>query len=114
MESPKAIHLGPVGNEIIDWGDIDSPIGDQISSVSGSILDKSENHEMGYWQCSEGEWDCHVTKNEFCHFIEGECIYTSEDGSIINISSGSIAFFPKDWNGKCKVVRKIKKFYCIF
>jgi uncharacterized cupin superfamily protein len=69
---------------------------------------------MGYWQCSEGEWDCHVTKNEFCHFIEGECIYTSEDGSIINISSGSIAFFPKDWNGKCKVVKKIKKFYCIF
>tara|TARA_B100000902_G_C26529497_1_gene537179 strand:+ start:64 stop:408 length:345 start_codon:yes stop_codon:yes gene_type:complete len=114
MESPKAIHLGPVGNEIIDWGNIDSPIGSQISSVSGYLLDKSESHEMGYWQCSEGEWDCHVTKNEFCHFIEGECIYTSEDGSIINISSGSIAFFPKDWNGKCKVVKKIKKFYCIF
>ena len=114
MSFPKAIHLKSAGNDIIDWGDIESPIGDQTSKVSGYLLDKSEKYEMGYWQCSEGVWECHVTKNEFCHFVEGECIYTSEDSSIINIFPGSIAFFPKDWRGKCKVLKKIKKFYCIF
>ena len=53
MNFPKAIHLKSTGNNIIDWGNIETPIGDQISKVSGYLLDKSSNHEMGYWQCSE-------------------------------------------------------------
>ena len=41
MSFPKAIHLKSAGNDIIDWGDIESPIGDQTSKVSGYLLDKS-------------------------------------------------------------------------
>ena len=114
MSYSKAIHLEAGYNQIIDWGNVDSPIGDNISKVSGYLLNKTSNHEMGYWQCTEGEWNCHVTKPEFCHFIEGKCIYTSENNEVININPGSIAYFPKDWKGTCRVIKKIKKFYCIF
>lgn len=114
MNFPKAIHLNAKGNQILDWGNIENPIGDKISKVSGYLLNKSENYEMGYWQCSEGEWHCHVAKSEFCHFTEGECIYTSENNEVINIYPNSIAYFPKNWKGTCKVIKKIKKFYCIF
>ena len=114
MSFPKVIHLNSLNGKIINWGEVDMPIDQPISKMSGFLLNKDESSETGYWECTEGKWQCHVTRNEFCHFVEGECLYTSEENEEIEITPGSIAFFPKDWKGVCLVKKKIKKFYCIF
>ena len=99
--------------EYIDWGSVESPIGNPISKTSGFLISKDEIQETGYWQCTEGKWNCHVTDTEFCHFLEGECTYVSEDGQIIEVKPGTVAVFPKNWKGTCHIKSKIKKYYCI-
>ena len=114
MGFPKALHLNSLNAIIVNWGNVDKPIDQPISKMSGFLLNKDVVSETGYWECTEGKWQCQVTRNEFCHFVDGECLYTSEDNEVIEITPGSIAFFPKDWRGICLVKKKIRKFYCIF
>ena len=32
-----------------------------------------------------GKWSCHVTRDEFCHFLEGRCTYTHESGEVTKV-----------------------------
>ena len=100
-------------NSFVDWGIVDSPIGEQISKTSGFLISKNKIQETGYWQCTEGSWNCHVTNTEFFHFLEGECTYVSDKGQVIEVKPGTVAVFPKDWKGTCSIKKKIKKYYCI-
>ena len=100
-------------DSFIDWGIVESPIGEQISKTSGFLISKNKIQETGFWQCTEGSWNCHVTNTEFCHFLEGECTYVSEKGQVIEVKPGTVAVFPKDWKGTCSIKKKIKKYYCI-
>jgi len=54
-----------------------------------------------------------VTKDEFCHFLSGSCTYTAEDGQMIEVMPGTIAFFPENWKGVCEVRETIRKVYMI-
>ena len=100
-------------NSFVDWGAVESPIGEKISQTSGFLISKNKTQESGYWQCTEGSWKCHVTNTEFCHFLEGECTYLSDKGQVIEVIPGTVAVFPKDWKGTCSIKKKIKKYYCI-
>ena len=99
--------------DYLDWGPVPDPIGKLISHTSGFLISKNDIQETGFWQCTEGEWKCHVTNTEFCHFLDGESTYTSNSGDIINIKPGTVAVFPKNWKGTCLIKKKIKKYYCI-
>ncbi len=52
--------------------------------TSGVLLHKDPNgeSEVGLWICTPGTWECHVTCDEFCHFLEGRCTYTHESGEV--------------------------------
>jgi uncharacterized cupin superfamily protein len=54
-----------------------------------------------------------VTRDEFCHFLEGRCTYVHESGEVIEIVPDTAAFFPQDWKGVCTVHETIKKVYMI-
>jgi uncharacterized protein len=56
---------------------------------------------------------CHVTSDEFCHFLLGRCTYTHESGEVIELVPDTVAFFPKDWKGACKVHETVRKVYMI-
>jgi uncharacterized protein len=69
--------------------------------------------ETGIWICTPGYWNCHVTSDEFCHFLLGRCTYTHVSGEVIEIAPDTVAFFPKDWKGTCRVHETIRKVYMI-
>lgn len=94
-----------------DWGTVPTMIEGE-SRTSGVILHKGES-EAGIWVCTPGHWHCHVTSDEFCHFLLGRCTYTHESGEVIEIVPGTAAFFPKDWKGTCRVHETIRKVYMI-
>ena len=100
--------------ELTDWGVIPTMIEGE-SRTSGVILHQGANgeSEAGVWICTPGYWDCHVTADEFCHFLEGRCTYTHESGDVIEIEPDTAAFFPKDWKGTCRVTETIRKVYMI-
>jgi len=97
-----------------DWGPIPTMIEGQ-STTAGILLHKGPGGvcETGIWICSPGYWNCHVTSDEFCHFIAGRCTYTHESGEAIEIEPDTAAFFPKDWKGTCRVRETVRKVYMI-
>ncbi len=100
--------------ELKDWGVIPTMI-EGTSHVSGRLLHKGPEgrSECGLWICTPGTWACHVTRDEFCHFLEGRATYVHESGDVIEITPDTAAFFPQDWKGTCTVHETIKKVYMI-
>lgn len=100
--------------DLKDWGVIPTMIEGE-SRTSGKVFYKGPNgeSESGLWICTPGKWFCHVTSDEFCHFLEGRCTYVHESGEVIEITPDTAAFFPKDWKGECTVHETVKKVYMI-
>jgi uncharacterized protein len=116
----------PAG-EMKDWGPIvplrdeagGSPAGGiaapAASRTRGVLLHKGSggSPEAGIWECTPGEWECRVTRDEFCHFLSGRCVYTHESGERTELAGGDAAFFPAGWNGRCSVIETVRKVYMI-
>lgn len=100
--------------DLKDWGVITTMIEGE-SRTTGKLIHKGPNgeSECGLWVCTPGKWNCHVTRDEFCHFLEGRCTYVHESGEVIEITPDTAAFFPQDWKGVCTVHETIKKVYMI-
>ncbi len=109
LEAPAG-HTGP----FTDWGMVPTLIEGE-SRTSGLVIFRHPNgkSESGIWICTPGFWNCHVTSDEFCHFLLGRCTYTHESGEVIEIVPDTAAFFPKDWKGTCRVHETIRKVYMI-
>lgn len=96
------------------WGPIPTMI-EGISETSGILISKEPDGraESGIWICTPGYWNCHVTSDEFCHFLSGRCTYQHESGEIIEIQPDTAAFFPKGWKGTCRIHETVRKVYMI-
>ena len=112
--SAPHIHKPAEWDGLADWGAIEEMIDGQ-SHTSGRLLHKGANgeSECGLWVCTPGKWRCHVTRDEFCHFLEGRCSYVHESGEVIEIVADTAAFFPQGWKGVCSVHETVKKVYMI-
>ena len=95
-----------------DWGVIPTMI-EGRSETSGIVIHKGPDgeSETGIWICTPGFSNCHVTRDEFCHFLLGQCTYTHESGDVIEIGPDTTAFFPEGWKGTCRVHETIRKVY---
>jgi uncharacterized cupin superfamily protein len=100
--------------ELVDWGPITTMIEGQ-SHTSGRLLARGADgrSETGLWRCTPGRWHCHVTRDEFCHFLSGRCTYVHESGEVTEIVAGTVAFFAEDWRGTCTVHETVTKVYMI-
>jgi uncharacterized cupin superfamily protein len=110
---PDAAGLTP--DDLADWGDVPEPLSEEVSHTSGKIMVGGGGvfPEAGYWRCTPGSWRCEVDRDEFCHFLEGDCVYTHDSGEVIPIKGGDTAWFPAGWNGRCEVRRTVAKVYLI-
>jgi len=113
----SAPHLSPAqswGSDLKDWGVIPTMIEGE-SRTSGIVIHRNPDgsSESGIWICTPGLWECHVTRDELCHFLEGRCTYTHASGEVIEIVPDTLAFFPKDWRGTCRVHETVRKVYMI-
>ncbi|MDH5311986.1 MAG: cupin domain-containing protein [Gammaproteobacteria bacterium] len=100
--------------DLTDWGTIPTML-EGRSMTSGRLLHRGPDgrSECGIWVCTPGKWECHVTRDEFCHFLAGRCTYVRDDGEVIEIAPGTIAFFPEGWRGVCTVHETVRKVYMI-
>ena len=100
--------------DLVDWGVIPTML-EGASHTSGKLLHKGPDgrSECGIWRCTPGKWFCHVTRDEFCHFLAGRCTYVHESGEVIEITPDTAAFFPENWRGVCTVHETVTKVYMI-
>jgi len=100
--------------ELDDWGPVPTMLEGQ-STTSGKLLHRGSDgsSECGIWRCTPGRWACHVTRDEFCHFLDGRCTYEHESGEVVAIEPDSVAFFAAGWRGVCTVHETVTKVYMI-
>jgi len=99
---------------LVDWGLIPTML-EGASHTSGKLLYKGPQgrSESGIWRCTPGRWACHVTRDEYCHFLAGRSTYVHESGEVIEIAPDTVACFPQDWRGVCTVHETVTKVYMI-
>ena len=99
---------------LVDWGPIPTML-EGVSHTSGKLLHKGPagRSECGIWRCTPGRWRCHVTRDEYCHFLDGRSTYMHDSGEVIEIAPDTVAFFPQDWQGVCTVHETVTKVYMI-
>ena len=70
------IHGATVFDDLMDWGAQPDAISG-ASHSTGRLLHKGPDNspETGIWVCTPGTWNCHVTKDEVCHFLLGRATY---------------------------------------
>ena len=112
--APRLADPATHDGEMANWGPVPTMIEGQ-SMTSGLLIHKGPDgeNECGLWVCTPGHWECHVTRDEFCHFLAGRATYTHESGEVIEIEPDTAAFFPKDWKGTCRVHETVRKVYMI-
>ncbi|MCP4248764.1 MAG: cupin domain-containing protein, partial [bacterium] len=96
---------------LTDRGAVPAPVGTPASRTSGVLLHRHVNgdNETGLWVCTPGTWRCKVSRDEFCQFLSGRCIYTEDGGAVTEIAGGDAAFFPAGWRGTCQVLNTVRK-----
>ncbi len=99
---------------LVDWGLIPTML-EGASHASGKLLYKGSQgrSESGIWRCTPGRWACHVTRDEYCHFLAGRSTYVHESGEVIEIAPDTVAYFPQGWRGVCTVHETVTKVYMI-
>jgi uncharacterized protein len=111
--TPSLMH--PLSHtDLVDWGVVPTMLEGE-SRTSGKLLHKGPEgrSECGIWRCTPGRWFCHVTRDEFCHFLAGRSTYVHESGEVIEIAADTAAFFPENWKGVCTVHETVTKVYMI-
>ena len=100
--------------DLKDWGVIPTMIEGE-SRTSGKVIYKGPNgeSESGLWICTPGKWFCHVTSDEFCHFLEGRCTYVHESGEVIEVEAGTVVMFRGGWTGECTVIETMRNIYML-
>ena len=101
--------------DLVDWGPVAAPLGEPISRTSGHLLHRDADgaNETGLWVCTPGRWRGEVSRDEFCHFLAGRCVYTDDTGERLEVAAGDAAFFPAGWSGTCEVLETVRKTYMI-
>ena len=92
---------------------VPQPVGEPVSLVrSASHAGVSSRH--GAWECSPGTWRRQVVQAEFCHFLEGEAIFTPDTGEAIHLRAGESAYFPENSTGVWNILTHSKKVFIVF
>ena len=105
--------------ELLDWGPIATrertESAPAVSRTRGALLYRGPDGapEAGIWECTPGDWECQVARDEFCHFLSGRCVYTHDSGERTELGAGDVAFFPAGWSGRCEVNETVRKVYVI-
>ncbi|MBT4891293.1 MAG: cupin domain-containing protein [Rhodospirillales bacterium] len=111
--APHIINPAKV-SDLKDWG-VQPDMVEGQSHSSGVLLWKSADRksESGLWVCTPGTWKLSLPSDELCHFIDGHATYTSDDGEVIDVTSGTVVHFKEGWAGQCVVHETLRNVYML-
>lgn len=95
---------------------VPAPVGTPVSQVRSTSLtsQSTPTTRCGVWECSPGRWRRQIVQAEFCHFLEGSCVFEPDDGEPIQISGGDVIYFPKNSAGVWNIIEASRKIFVLF
>ena len=70
-------------------------------------------HQTGIWECTPGRWRRQIVAQEFCHFIQGRCTFTPDDGETLYIEAGDALMLPANTTGVWDIQETLRKTYVL-
>ena len=89
------------------------PLGTPIAVASTLSVERSDGVETGIWECTPGRWRRQIVAQEFCHFIQGRCTFTPDDGETLQIEAGDALMLPANSTGIWDIQETVRKTYVL-
>jgi uncharacterized protein len=94
------------------------PTGPRLGADSGEpttwtrVLTDVGPVQVGIWECTPGGWPIENRPNtEIVHVLRGAARITDRDGSVRELSVGSVVVLPVGWSGRWDITETIRKLY---
>lgn len=88
-------------------------LSETVAIASSTSVERLDGVETGVWQCTPGRWRRQIVQQEFCHFIQGKCTFTPDDGEPILIEAGDAIMLPKNSTGIWDIKQTVRKTYVL-
>lgn len=89
------------------------PLGEPVAITSVTCVERSDGVETGIWECTPGRWRRQIVQQEFCHFIQGRCTFTPDDGDPLTIEAGDALMLPANSLGTWDIQETVRKTYVL-
>ncbi|MBA1294164.1 cupin domain-containing protein [Pseudomonas lurida] len=96
-----------------DSSPVAAPLGEPIAVASTLSVERNDGVETGIWQCTPGRWRRQIIAQEFCHFIQGRCTFTPDDGETLHIQAGDALMLPANSTGIWDIQETVRKTYVL-
>lgn len=106
---------GIPSDELEDWGPVELPVSEQVSTLRGRIINENpDGSEAGIWECTPGTWTRQVMDAEISSFVKGHALFHPDDGDTIDIRTGDTVYFDENSKGTWEVLETVRKAYLTF
>ncbi|WP_344751832.1 cupin domain-containing protein [Gryllotalpicola koreensis] len=67
------------------------------------------------WESDPGtsRWEF-LTRGEIVHILAGRMVVTQDGGAPVELTAGSVAYYPIGWTGVWEVIEPVRKFYVVY
>jgi uncharacterized cupin superfamily protein len=89
------------------------PLGTPEAITSLTSVERTDGVETGIWECTPGRWRRQIVAQEFCHFIQGRCTFTPDDGETLTIEAGDALMLPANSTGIWDIQETVRKTYVL-
>ncbi|AZF63877.1 MULTISPECIES: cupin domain-containing protein [Pseudomonas] len=89
------------------------PLGEPVAVASTLSVERGDGVETGIWACTPGRWRRQIKSQEFCHFIQGRCTFTPDNGEIVHIQAGDALMLPANSTGIWDIQETVRKTYVL-
>ncbi|QEN48269.1 cupin domain-containing protein [Pseudomonas protegens] len=89
------------------------PLGTPVAVTSVTAVERNDGVETGIWECTPGRWRRQIVAQEFCHFIQGRCTFTPDNGETLHIEAGDALMLPANSTGIWDIQETVRKTYVL-
>ncbi|OLF53732.1 cupin domain-containing protein [Pseudomonas chlororaphis] len=89
------------------------PLGSPVAVTSVTCVERGDGVETGIWACTPGRWRRQIVAQEFCHFIQGRCTFTPDNGEPLLIEAGDALMLPANSTGVWDIQETVRKTYVL-
>ena len=89
------------------------PLGTPVAITSVTCVERNDGVETGIWECTPGRWRRQIVAQEFCHFVQGRCTFTPDDGETLTIEAGDALMLPANSTGIWDIQETVRKTYVL-
>ncbi|MFJ7108381.1 cupin domain-containing protein [Pseudomonas sp. NPDC098740] len=89
------------------------PLGLPVAVASTTSVERDDGVETGVWECTPGRWRRQIVAQEFCHFIQGRCTFTPDDGETLHIEAGDALMLSANSLGIWDIQETVRKTYAL-